>query len=134
MKRARATGFTLMELLIVVIIVGILAAVALPQFARMTRRARAAEATTTVGAILTAEWVYYQENAAFVGFADNAALKASPLLVDVADDASSSFDYAAAAGPPAVVTATADVTNVSGIVVTGTIQKDGTRQVSTTGL
>lgn len=129
MIRARRAGFTLMELLIVVIIVGILASVALPQFGRMTRRARAAEATNIVGAILTAEWVYYQENAVFTDLLAN-------LLVDVPPDANTTFDYAVtAAGPPVVATGTGEAaTPVAGIVVTGTLQNDGTRTIGTTGL
>lgn len=129
MKRARTEGFTLMELLIVVIIVGILASVALPQFAKMTRRARAAEATNIVGAILTAQWVYYQEAAVFTSALGD-------LLVDVPPDANTNFDYAiVSAGPPAVATGTGETgTNVAGIVVTGTIRNDGTRTIASTGL
>ena len=127
MRRTRAAGFTLMELLIVVIIVGILASVALPQFSKMTRRARAAEGTNLVGAVLTAEWVYYQEQGGFTATVGD-------LLVDLPGDANSNFDVAiSAAGPPVVVVGTGEDT-AAGIVVTGTMANDGTRQVGTTGL
>jgi len=54
-------GFTLIEVLIVVIILGILATIAIPQFAKMTKKARLAEAWTNLAAIRTAQSVYYLE-------------------------------------------------------------------------
>jgi prepilin-type N-terminal cleavage/methylation domain-containing protein len=144
MRKVRAAGFSLMELLIVVIIVGILAAVAMPQFNRMSRRARASEASGMVGAIMTAEWVLFNETGAFVAFADNAGLNAlggaNALGIQVPADAATNWDYTGVAGPPFVVTATADNTPVAGsglilnpaVVVTGTLNIDGTRTVVTT--
>jgi prepilin-type N-terminal cleavage/methylation domain-containing protein len=44
-------GFTLLEVLVVIIIVGVLAAVALPSLFRNIERARAAEAIATIGII-----------------------------------------------------------------------------------
>jgi prepilin-type N-terminal cleavage/methylation domain-containing protein len=52
-------GFTLIEVLIVVIILAILATISIPQFSKMTKRARLAEAWTGLAAIRTAEAVYY---------------------------------------------------------------------------
>lgn len=130
MKKMRAAGFTLMELLIVVIIVGILASIALPQFTRMTRRARSTEGTNLIGAVLTAEWVYRQEMGIYTAVM-------AELLVDVPPEgANEHFDVAiAGAGPPVVVTATGDAGSpAAGIVVTGTLAADGTRQIGTAGL
>ena len=53
-------GFTLIELMIVVAIIGILAAVALPQYQTYTQKARFSEVTTAVGAVVTAMEVCYQ--------------------------------------------------------------------------
>ncbi|WP_415411115.1 type IV pilin protein [Synechococcus sp. A10-1-5-9] len=46
-------GFTLVELMIVIVIVGILSAVALPNFLSQTAKAKATECTSKVGAILS---------------------------------------------------------------------------------
>lgn len=54
-------GFTLIEVLIVVIILGILATLAIPQFGKMVKRARLAEAWAGLGGIRTAQAVYYME-------------------------------------------------------------------------
>ena len=51
-------GFTLLELVIVVIVLGVLASIALPQYAGFVEKARAAEAVATIGSIKTAEIAY----------------------------------------------------------------------------
>jgi type IV pilus assembly protein PilE len=55
------TGFTLLELLIVVLIIGILAAIGVPQFADSIEKAKGAEARAGLGHIQTAEKIYFAE-------------------------------------------------------------------------
>ena len=59
-KRGKA-GFTLIELMIVIIIVGVLAAAAVPIYSGFVKRAYLTEAKSVVGAIRTAELVYHAE-------------------------------------------------------------------------
>ena len=54
-------GFTLVELLIVVVIVGILSAVALPQFFSQTKKAAATEGTQSASSIAKQAAAYYLE-------------------------------------------------------------------------
>ena len=55
-------GFTLVEVLIVVIIIGILSAIGIPQFAASIEKAKGGEARAGLGHLQTGEKVYYAEN------------------------------------------------------------------------
>jgi len=54
-------GFTLIELMVVVIVVGILAAAAVPIYRFAMSRAYSSEAKATIGTIRSSELVYYTE-------------------------------------------------------------------------
>lgn len=55
-------GFTLIEMMIVVAIIGILASIAIPQFERFEKSTRRTEAYSILGGIRTLEAAYYSEN------------------------------------------------------------------------
>jgi len=54
-------GFTLVELMTVVAIIGVLASVGVPQYRKIQRKARRAEATLALGVIASAEAGFYAE-------------------------------------------------------------------------
>ena len=60
-------GFTLLELVIVIIVIGILVAMALPQFTRMAERGRVAKAKAALDMIRKAEGVYFAQNSVYTG-------------------------------------------------------------------
>jgi type IV pilus assembly protein PilA len=72
-------GFTLVEVLIVVIIIGILAAIGIPQFAASIEKAKGGEARAGLGHIQTAEKVYFAEYEAYLPIVANEAVESLDL-------------------------------------------------------
>ena len=58
-------AFTLIELLVVVLIIGILVAIALPQYRKAVTKARFVQAKAVVSSLIQAQEVYYMANNAF---------------------------------------------------------------------
>jgi len=61
-------GFTLIELMIVVAIIGILAAIAIPNFLSYQAKARQTEAKTNLGSVYVAETAFYGERGEYGNF------------------------------------------------------------------
>jgi type IV pilus assembly protein PilA len=75
MKIKRGTkGFTLIELLIVIAIIGILAAIAIPQYAGYTKKTKVSEVVHAMGAVKNAIIAYYTEKGTPPGNLGTAAL------------------------------------------------------------
>ena len=75
-------GFTLVELLVVVVIVGILSAVALPQFMSQTKRAAATEGTQQASSIAKQAAAYYLEQGTLGDVDETCETYAGKLNVD----------------------------------------------------
>ena len=86
-------GFTLIELMIVVAIIGILAAIAIPNFLTYQLKSRQAEAKTNLQAIKTSEVAFQAERGCYIGMgaygvvAPAAALKSAPFTWGVGPNA-----------------------------------------------
>ncbi len=112
-------GFTLIELMIVIAIIGILAAVAVPQYQNYTRKAKAIEARTMLGAIRTNQEEFNGRNDSYTTIladlgnptANAAYYTFSIVLVGVTD-------FTATATPNATATA-------AGLTGTWTVNKSG---------
>jgi type IV pilus assembly protein PilA len=64
-------GFTLIELMIVIAIIGILAAIAIPQFSAYRKRAYNSAAESDVRNIATAQEAYYVDNSSYANDINN---------------------------------------------------------------
>ena len=66
-KYIQSKGFTLVEVMIVVAIIGILSAIALPNYTNYVKRGKAVEATTTLADLKVKMEQFYQDNRTYVG-------------------------------------------------------------------
>ncbi len=85
-------GFTLIELMIVVAIIGILAAIAIPNFVRFQLRSKSSEGKTNLAAIRTAEESYFAEYGNYI------VTSISPAALGAPPSAKQAFADTGAAG------------------------------------
>ncbi len=78
----KTSGFTLIELMIVVAIIGILAAIAMPAFQDYTARSQSTEALKVSYALQTDLAIYLAENSSFVGVDADPAITALAANLD----------------------------------------------------
>ena len=79
------SGFTLIELMIVIAIIGILASIAFPMYRGQVFKAKLVEVTNSMSSVATAVVTYYHENQVWPTNNVNAAAIGSNLGVYVAD-------------------------------------------------
>ena len=102
-------GFTLIELIVVVIVIGILATVAVPQYLKATERAKGGKARNSIGLISQGEKLYRADNNTYISCAAagaNAVLGSYIELADVDSDTDWSYTVTGASTTAFTVTAT----------------------------
>lgn len=75
-------GFTLMELLIAVAVVGILSAIAIPSYQAQMRQGYRSDAITEMQRILTAQERYYMNNKTYTADLTDLGFGADPYVID----------------------------------------------------
>ena len=123
-RKLNRKGFTMIELMVVVVVVGVLATIAVPMYGKYIKNARVTEGTARVGELVTASKAWAQENQDASG---------NPLwpsgtggIVDLSD--SESFSYAITSGGGADASTNALVITATGL--TGTKMENVTVTVT----
>jgi type IV pilus assembly protein PilA len=78
MRTGTRWAFTLIELLIVIVVIGILAALAVPKFANTKQRAARSAGLADVHNLATQQERFFSENSRYGAVADTAALRFAP--------------------------------------------------------
>ncbi len=110
------TGFTLIEMLIVIIIIGILAALALPQFGKTKEHALGKEAISNLKLIAAAEKIYRMEANAYYPIpagSESNITNINNYLKLSATEANWDYSITSTGTPPSAFTATGDRTTGS---------------------
>ena len=132
-------GFSLIELMIVVAIIGVLAAIAIPNFRTYQARARTSEAKMSLSGVWTAETAFQQENGTFATCLDQMGvtndLSANRFYTfgfDTTDPAvANSFAPAGTASPCNATTAAGTTgTGISHVIATKFVASTGTSDVA----
>jgi type IV pilus assembly protein PilA len=117
-RKMNRKGFTMIELMVVVVVVGVLATIAVPMYGKYVKNARVTESTAHIGELITSAKAFAQESTSTLWPTDGEG------MFDLT--ATENFTYAAtgggsdATGTPLVITATG-TNSMAGVVVTVTV-------------
>ena len=130
----REKGFTLIELMIVVVIIGILAALAIPRFMRATTKSKQSEARQVLKQIYSMQRAYRQEYNTYWGNATTASAASGAgfarIGVDIMSNARYTYAMVAAANT-FTCTATSGILDDDATLDVQTIDQNGDLQITT---
>lgn len=130
--KKNAKGFTLIELVIVIVIIGILSVIAVPLYRGYVRRAAGAEGAALVGSVASAEKAYFSEHGAYT------ALTNTSSALDINSGTNkffTSFTVTGTASTFTVTTTGATTSNdSSGVTVTLNQPNGGAPTITVTGI
>ena len=118
----KKSGFTLLELIIVIIVIGILASMAMPQFMRVTERGRIAKALAVLNMYRKAEGMYFAYNSEYTAVDANLATQVPEILSTAGD---SDWSYVITSGSSDVFSVEATRSSGGYINCTITVDQDG---------
>ncbi len=122
-KHAGTRGYTLVEMMIVLVVLGVMISFGVPQFTRALEQSRADVAGANLRAIWTAERVYWLDNRTYTS---SLAVLVSANLLDPTIPSDTSYTYLVSDADTTTFTATA--TRAANVSWSGTfsITQDGT--------
>ena len=115
-------GFTLVELMIVIVIVGILAAVAVPIYQSNVSKAKTTECDAAMGTIRTALRVYYAGNSVYPTAASGTAVTEVLGLDITADDLTGKY-FAASDYMASFITSYTVLSSTNCVITSYTLQQ-----------